>query len=45
MFTVTLVELEYDTIASIWEFEMMIVLNFNFASISTNYTIEFTKHK
>ena len=26
MFTFTLVELEYETIVSIWEFEMMIVL-------------------
>jgi len=26
MFTLTLVELEYETSVSIWEFEMMIVL-------------------
>ena len=27
MFTLTLVDLEYETSVSIWEFEMMIVLN------------------
>jgi len=27
MFTLTLVDLEYETSISIWEFEMMIILN------------------
>jgi len=30
MFTLTLVELEYETSVSIWEFEMMIVLKWYF---------------
>jgi len=30
MFTLTLVDLEYDTSFSIWEFEMMIVLKWYF---------------
>ena len=34
MFTLTLVELEYETSVSIWEFEMMIVQNYIFAFIS-----------
>ena len=32
MFTLTLVDLEYETSISIWEFEMMNVLNNSFAS-------------
>jgi len=45
MFTLTFVDLEYDTSVSIWEFEMMIVLKGYFAFISSRYTIKFTKHK
>jgi len=45
MFTSTLVDLEYETRVSIWEFEMMVVKNYNFAFISARYTIKFTKHK
>jgi hypothetical protein len=45
MFTLTLVDLEYETSISIWEFEMMIVFNDKFAYISARYTIKFTKHK
>jgi len=44
MYTLTLVDLEYETSVSIWEFEM-IVLNDSFAYISPRYTIKFTKHK
>jgi len=32
MFTLTLVDFEYETSVSIWEFEMMIVLKFQFAT-------------
>jgi len=45
MFTLTLVELEYETSVSIWEFEMMIVQNDSFAFISARYTIQLTEHK
>jgi len=45
MFTLTYVELEYETSVSIWEFEMMIVLNKTFAFISVRYTIKFTEQK
>jgi len=45
MFTLTLVELEYETSVSIWEFEMTIVLKGYFAFNSARYTIKFTKHK
>ena len=45
MFTLTLFELQYETNVSIFEFEMMIVLNDSFAFISARYTIKFTKHK
>jgi len=30
MFTLTLVELKYETIVSVWEFEVMIVLKWQF---------------
>ena len=42
MFTLTLVDLEYETSVSIWELEMMIVKNNNIALISARYTINFT---
>jgi len=45
MFTLRLVELEYETSVSILEFEMMIVINDSFAYISARYTNKFTKHK
>jgi hypothetical protein len=32
MFTLTLVDFEYETSVSIWEFEMMIVLKFQFVT-------------
>jgi len=45
MLPLTFVDIEYETSVSIWEFEMMIVLNDSIAFISTRYTIKFTKHK
>jgi len=45
MFTLTLVDLEYETKVSIWEFEMLIVLKWYICLHFTNYTIKFTKHK
>ena len=45
MFTLTYVNLEYETSISIWEFEMMIVQNNSFSFISARYTIKFTEHK
>jgi len=45
MFTLTFVDLEYETGISICEFEMMIVLNYSFAFISVRYTIRFTEQK
>jgi len=45
MFTLTFVDLEYETSISIWEFEMIIVLNNSFAIISACYTNEFTEQK
>jgi len=45
IFTLTYVELEYETSVSIWEFEMMIYTNDSFAFISARYTIKCTKHK
>jgi len=44
MFTLTLVDLEYETSVSIWEFEMMIVQEDIFAFILARFTIKFTKH-
>ena len=34
MFSLTFVDLEYETRVSIWEFEMIIDLNYSFAFIS-----------
>jgi len=45
MNTLTMVDIEHETSISIWEFEMMIVLNDTFAFISASYTIKFIKHK
>jgi len=45
MFTLTNVDFEYETSVSIWEFEIMIVLNKCFAFISVRYTIKFTEQK
>jgi len=45
MFTLTFVDLEYETSISIWEFEMMNALNNIFAFISARYTIKFTEQK
>jgi len=45
MFTLTLVDLEYESSISIWEFEMIIVLNNSFSFTSARYTIKFTEHK
>jgi len=45
MNTLTLFDLEYETSVSIWEFEMMSVLNDSFAYISARNTITFTKNK
>jgi len=45
MFTLKLVELEYETSDSIWDLEMMIVINDSFAFISDRYPIKFTEHK
>jgi len=45
MFTLTLFELEYESSVSIWEFEIMILLNDSFAFISARYTLTFTEHK
>jgi hypothetical protein len=45
MFTLTLVDLEYETSISIWEFEMMNVLYNSFAIISAHYTNKFTEEK
>ena len=42
MFTLTLVDLEFEKSVSVWEFEMMIVLKWQFAFISDRYTIKFT---
>jgi len=41
MFTLTYVDLEYETTISIWKFEMMNVLKNNFAFIKARYTIKF----
>jgi len=43
MFTLTFFDLEYETSISIWEFEIMNILNNSFAFISVPYTIKFTK--
>jgi len=43
MFTLTYVELEYETSTSIWEFEMMIIQNNRFAFISARYTVKITE--
>ena len=43
MFTLTLVELVYETSFSIWEFEVRIVQNDNFAFILPRFTIKFTE--
>jgi len=45
LFTLTLVELEYETSVSIWEYEMMIVVKWYLCLHFGSYTIEFTKHK
>ena len=52
MVTLTLVALEYETNVSIWEFELMIVLNdsfdfisAHFALVSDRYTFKFTEQK
>ena len=42
MITLILVDLEYETSVSIWEFEMMIVLNDSISSIQFSYMIKFT---
>jgi len=38
-------DLEYEASVSIWEFEIMSLLNYSFAFISARYTFKFTKHK
>jgi len=43
MFTLTFVDLEYETSISIWEFEKMIVRKNTFAIIKARYTIKFTE--
>ena len=45
MFTLTYVDLEYETSISVWEFEFMIVLKNRFAFISARYTIKFDRNK
>jgi len=45
MFIITFVDLEYETGIFIWEFEMMIVLNYGFAFIRARYMIKFTEQK
>ena len=45
MFSLTLVDLEYDPSISIWELEMMIVENNSFANILARYTKKFTEQK
>ena len=45
MFTLTYVDHEYETSISIWEFEMMVVINNSFAFISARYTFKFTEHE
>ena len=45
MFTLTYVDLEYETCISISDFVMMIVQKNNFAFIKTRYTIKFTEQK
>jgi len=45
MFTLILVDLEYESSISIWNFEMMIKLNDSFDLISARYTIKFTEQK
>ena len=45
MFTLTFVDLKNETSISIWEFEMMNVLNDIFDFISARYTIKFTELK
>ena len=47
MFTSTLVDLEYETSVSIWEFEMMTVLKWQFCShfIFLHYSIHITQMK
>jgi len=41
MFTLSLVDLEYETSVSLWKFEMMILLNDTFAFILVRNTIKF----
>ena len=43
MFTLTYVDLEYETSFSIWEFEIMNVLKNSFAFIKCRYTIKSTE--
>ena len=43
MFTQTYVDLEYETIISIWEFELIIVLKEQFSLHFAIYTIKFTE--
>jgi len=45
MFTMTYVDLEYETSISIWEFEMMVEINNSFAFISARYRIKLSEHK
>ena len=45
MFTLTLVDFEYETSVYILEFELMIVQNNSFPFISAQHTIKFTEHK
>jgi len=45
MFTLTLVDLEYETCISIWLFDMLIVQNNSCAFISARYTIKLTEQK
>jgi len=45
MFTLTYVDLGYETNISIWEFEMFVVLNNSFAFISASYTFKYTEKR
>jgi len=45
MFTWTLVDLEYETRVSIWEFEMVVVLKCKVYLHFSLLQIKFTKHK
>jgi hypothetical protein len=45
MFTLTYVDLEYETNISISEFELIVLLIDSFTFISARYTIKITKHQ